>query len=326
VTAEYRVVPYEEPLRSAWETLVLHAQNGCLFHRRRFLDYHPLGRFTDASLLFYKGNRLLAILPGAQLHDGFGKEFRSHPGASWGGFVFANRPRIAHTTALIQTFCGYLHTNDFSRATLTLPPFCYWDLPDTSLEFALQRAGFTRRREELTSIVPINSATITPITRTAAFARGARKAQKMGVCADQLDSVDALRHFHSILSRRLSTQYNVVPTHTLDELLHLRDLFPHDIRLFAASHDSSILAGVLCFEARHNVSLAFYISHTPLAQRYRPLNLIFTHMYQHYASRGFNFIDLGLCSDNMSPNFGLARFKEESGAFHSFRTTWSIEL
>ena len=49
------VVRYDNKLhRGLWEGFIRDSINGNLFHTRRFLDYHPEGRFMDHSLLFLK--------------------------------------------------------------------------------------------------------------------------------------------------------------------------------------------------------------------------------------------------------------------------------
>ena len=41
-----------------WELFVSRNNKGTLFHTRRFLNYHPVGRFKDHSLMFFeKGKR-----------------------------------------------------------------------------------------------------------------------------------------------------------------------------------------------------------------------------------------------------------------------------
>lgn len=34
-----------------WDLMVLDANNGTLFHTRKFLSYHPPGRFTEIELI-----------------------------------------------------------------------------------------------------------------------------------------------------------------------------------------------------------------------------------------------------------------------------------
>ena len=44
-----------------WDKFVKSANNGTIFHLRRFLSYHPEGRFVDHSIEFYKKNTLFYV-------------------------------------------------------------------------------------------------------------------------------------------------------------------------------------------------------------------------------------------------------------------------
>jgi len=65
------------------------------------------------------------------------------------------------------------------------------------------------------------------------------------------------------------------------------------------------------------VVLAFYISHNEDFQEYRAVNLLFFEIMKKYQLEGYKFLDFGIFTVDMDPNWGLARFKENFGA--SFR-------
>lgn len=70
-----------------WEKIVKNANNGTLFHTRKFLSYHPPGRFIDHSLIIYKKDKPYILFPAAEREIN-GKRFLvSHPGTSYGSFV-----------------------------------------------------------------------------------------------------------------------------------------------------------------------------------------------------------------------------------------------
>ena len=52
-----------------WDSFVKNANNGTLFHLRKFLSYHPKGRFVDHSIEFYKKNTLYSVFPAAELNN-----------------------------------------------------------------------------------------------------------------------------------------------------------------------------------------------------------------------------------------------------------------
>ena len=55
------LIKYEDNYEKAWDRFVLEESiNGTFLQTRNFLNYHPTGRFEDNSLMFMKGNNIIA--------------------------------------------------------------------------------------------------------------------------------------------------------------------------------------------------------------------------------------------------------------------------
>ena len=78
---------FQQNCSGEWDDFVWNANNGTLFHTRKFLEYHPPERFTDHSLCFYDGNKKIALFPAIDYNDNGKRVLISHRGASYGGFV-----------------------------------------------------------------------------------------------------------------------------------------------------------------------------------------------------------------------------------------------
>ena len=72
--------------------------------------------------------------------------------------------------------------------------------------------------------------------------------------------------------------------------------------------------------------LAFYISHDEAYQEYRAVNLLFATIMKESAIKGFSYLDFGIFTVNMDPNWGLGRFKENFGSRGVFRDTFIKQL
>ena len=70
-----------------WDFFVEKSDNGTLFQKQRFLSYHISRNFQDASYLFKKRNKIIAIFPASIENQGSKKVLFSHPGSSFGGIV-----------------------------------------------------------------------------------------------------------------------------------------------------------------------------------------------------------------------------------------------
>ncbi|RMD94627.1 MAG: GNAT family N-acetyltransferase [Calditrichaeota bacterium] len=309
---------------NAWDAFVDQANNGTLFHKRTFLSYHPPERFIEDSLLFYKKGRLLAVLPAARRHGDDEKILISHPGASFGGFVVRPGLSLRDAIRLVSLLLEYAREHHYGGIDLTLPPIIYLKRPSHYIDFALYKAGFSYRKREVSSVVPLAAdengilARFSPESR-----RNVRRAQKLGV---QVRQDRDYATFYQILQKNLKLRHNVIPTHSLDELLLLVERFPEAIRLFAAYVEDRMVAGIVLFNANPQVTLAFYISHDEAYQKYRAVNLLFYEVFRWCIRQGFRYLDFGLFTVNMEPNWGLARFKEGFGAQGVFRDSYKIQL
>ena len=315
---------YQPDDRSRWERFVAAAENGTIFHRQRFLSYHPADRFLSRHLFFRKRNRLLAVLPAVIREQNERRILISHAGASYGGFVVRPRLGIRECHQLVETFLQYAREQKFDRIMLTPPPIFYSASLSNAIDFCLIKNGFGYSKRELTSAVPLPKKGEDIFSSFKSEARTAtRKAIKLGVTIEESDDFAV---FYEILRQNLRMRHNVAPTHTLDELLFLKKLFPDEIRLFCALRNKKPIAGVVLFVCNPQVILAFYISHRDEFQRYRPVNLLFHHIMDWGRQRNFRYLDFGTFTLNMEPNWGLGKFKETFGARGLFRDTYSLDL
>ncbi len=314
-----------EPQQSErWDAFVQESYNGTLFHERRFLSYHPPERFHDASLMFYRDGRLLAVLPAARRPGDAEPLLVSHPGASFGGPVMRKGASLKETDELVRALIRWAGQNGYVGIDLTLPPAVYLKAPGNYLDFCLYKQGFRYRKREMSSVVPLPAGESEVLPMFSPQARRAvRKAQKSDVLVTLSDDYAA---FYRILERNLRLRHNVTPTHTLEELEMLVRLYPERIHLYAAQAEQRMIAGLVMFDATPQTTLAFYISHDQDFQQYRAVNLLFYEVFCRYVRAGYRYLDFGLFSVDMEPNWGLARFKEGFGALGVFRDSFVLKL
>ncbi|MBN2009248.1 GNAT family N-acetyltransferase [candidate division KSB1 bacterium] len=317
---ELTIERYTPEQRDTWDTFVWQANNGTIFHTRQFLSYHPEGRFEDNSLIFKKDDRIVAVMPATIRHEEHRKILTSHRGASYGGFVTHFYLGIRDAFRLVEILEEYAVDSGFKGIDLTPPPQIYFGRPSNYIDFALMKSGFGYKKREISSVIPLTFGeddvlnTFIPESR-----RAVRRAVKLGVTIQESDDYAT---FYGILKRNLKMRHNVQPTHSLNELLLLKQLFPERIRLFAAMADDNMVAGVVMFDCNERVTLAFYISHNEDFQQYRGVNYLFYEIIRWSIRQGFGYLDYGIFTVNMDPNWGLGRFKESFGAQGVFRDTW----
>lgn len=309
---------------SAWDNFVSSANNGTLFHTRRFLNYHHEGRFNDHSLEFYKKGKLVGVFPAALIESGDQRQLVSHPGASVGSFVVPEDLAFADALEMVEQLVDYSKRENLDGIKLTQTPTIYSKRLSHYIDFALQKNGFLYAKREISSILFLEKSIDENLSKFKSTHRTAvRKAEKSGVVVKETDDFAS---FYEILKKNLSIRHDVKPTHSLNELLHLKELFPDKINLFGAYIEEKMVAGVINFIATENVVLAFYISHNEDFQEVRPINLLFYKIFEWAIQKKYNVFDFGIFTVNEEPNMGLARFKENFGASGQFRDTMEIQF
>jgi len=184
----------------------------------------------------------------------------------------------------------------------------------------LVKNGFGYKKREVSSVIPLTFSENEVLnTFSSESRRAVRRAVKLGV---QVRESEDYETFYKILKRNLKMRHNVQPTHTLDELLLLRKIYPDRIRLFGAYVEHEMVAGVVMFDCNERVVLAFYISHNEDRQQFRGVNCLFYEIIKWAIRKKFAYLDFGIFTVNMDPNWGLGRFKESFGAQGIFRDTF----
>ncbi|MDD3966459.1 MAG: GNAT family N-acetyltransferase [Candidatus Neomarinimicrobiota bacterium] len=318
------ILRFDAEKHGFWDAFVRSANNGTLFHERQFLNYHPAGRFIDHSLVFMDGKLPVGLFPAVEDTREGRRILHSHRGSSYGGIVQPPNQGVEKNFRMLRSLNRYAEEQGFDRIVMTLPPDIYNRQLNNYLEFACFRHGYAYLKREISSVLALednidgNIAKFKSSNRTA-FRRG----EKMGVHVRISEDFAA---FYAILKNNLKIRHGVSPTHSLQELIDLKKRYPERIRLYGAYLNDTMIAGIVMFDANSRVTLAFYISHNEDFQEYRGVNVLFKEVIADSILRGFSYLDYGIFTVDMEPNFGLARFKESFGAGGVFRDTLMLDL
>src|SRR5665213_1480296 len=222
-TKSIRVVSYD-PIEheSLWDSFIDHSMNGTAFHKQQFLRYHPAERFEFHHLLFFSGNKLVAVLPGGL--RGGGRVFESPLGASYGSFVTED---ISAQMALdvVEAFENHIREEGIEEVYLTAAPVIYQPVLTQNLDFALLYRGYAYQRHYISHAIDLRHPG-QPFDRFQSVARKhvrhvTRTHPKLWIEASQPASLrEMLAEFYPILLEN-KAKYKATPTHSLEELLRL---------------------------------------------------------------------------------------------------------
>lgn len=301
--------------------------NGTVFHEQRFLRYHPAGRFNFCHLMFFRGDRLVAVVPGG-LRDG-GRVFESPAGASYGSFVTED---ISAQTALdvVAAFEEFVRQENIEEVYLTSAPVIYQPVLTQNLDFALLYRGFYYQRHYISHAIDLTKDG-NPFERFKPAARKdirrvTRRYPELRIEESTPETIQSmLREVYPVLLEN-KAKHRAIPTHSLEELLKLNELVPELMKLFIVRVGDEPIAGSLLFLANERVSLIFYHMLRYAFDDYRPIFLLMDRVTQWSKENGFQFVDIGVSQDTsdenpMTPSLKLIHFKEKFDSRGVLRST-----
>jgi len=223
-----------------WDNFIENSGNGTIFHLQKFLNYHPKGKFKNHNIIFRDGKDIIAVIPGVEERQKI-KSFISHPGASFGGFVFKNGTSIKKIENIIGIFLEYIKKNDFHSVLITQASLPYQDKFGEEIDFLLNLNGFRIKKRELTSGVYLDFVSEEDILKSFkdSTVRGIKKSLRNNINFRQSDDIEI---FYNILSENLRKFHKTEPTHSYDEIKGLMKEFSDRILLFGAYHNGYFYA------------------------------------------------------------------------------------
>lgn len=314
------VKQYKNNNQNDWENFIdISTSNKSIFFLRKFLSYHNDNKFNDHSLLIYNKNNLIGLLPAAVNNM---RSLISHPGLSHGSFALRLGLGIEDILEIISAVQEYIRENRFTGLLINSQPLIYSRQQSSYLDFALLRLGFINYCTDLTNYISIDSPEEMCGRYSDSCQRAIKKAKKSELKFSESNDYTG---FYRILESNLMQRHNVSPTHTIEEMHMLKDLFPAAIKLFTVSYKGTIISGTVAFRINSSTQLLFYIAHDPTFQEMRPVNLLISEVNIWCYKNKYKILDLGKFTLNGEPNFTLARFKESFGSTGTFRNKYRWE-
>ena len=304
--------------QNLWDNYIQKSNNGTIFHLRKFLSYHQTRTFKDCSLMFYEKEKIQAIFSGAIIKDCL----YSHPGASFGGFVYNDLSFVAFRK-MIDLLIEYAHNHKIKEVVIIPPPFIYYTLYNEAMEYCLYYKGFNITEYYISSFVDLRYDIEGQI-----HSRKKRYIKKIKNQMIVKESNDLDLFYPILLDNK--ARHDTKPTHTLQELKILIDRFPNDIKLLLNYHNNEVIGGSLNFITTNNTCILFY---NMMDYKYKDLQPASFQIYKSlkWAKKiGLDYLDIGVSQlydgDIMAPHDSLINFKEQFGAKAMIRKVMKLKL
>lgn len=309
-----KIKRYEPGEKELWDNFVKNSKNGVFFFLRDYMEYHA-DRFEDHSLIFFKDNKPVALMP-ANIE---GNTVFSHAGLTFGGIVTSRKMKTHLMLQIFDSLKEYLKAEDLKKLLYKSIPHIYHLYPSEEDLYALYINNAVLVKREVSSTIKMDDKI--PFSRNRK--KNIKKAKNNGLNIKR--SYD-FGTFMVLKEKHLLNKYGVRPTHTPEEMRYLAGKFPDNIKLFAAEQNGRMVDGVLVYESE-NVVHAQYQGATKQGIELRALDLIYDRVINHYYS-GKKYFDFGISTENNGfyLNQGLIDFKERFGARSIVYNTYELYL
>jgi hypothetical protein len=309
--AKYSLIEYSSEWFKRWNQFVENSNNGTIFHRLDFLNYHgDKFKNEENNLIWLKGETIIAIMPAIKITVNDLITLNSPFGGSFGGIVISKKFKSKHTEIISDLFLQYIQSRNIETVSLTFEPTTYYALPNELIYYSLERRGFKITKRDIFNIIQLKN-------NPEKFYEGRARTIIRNVDKDfEIMKNPDIEEFYEILKQD-KKRLKQMPTHTIDDLKILISLFPDRINIDIAEHiKTKAKAGVLYIETKkgHTI-MTFYIAQEDKAKGLNGPSYILHRSIQKYAAKGYQFFDFGSSSFGYQiQNPGLAEFKESFGA------------
>ena len=307
----YEIQPYTREQDSRWDRFVMEdSMNGTFLQTRKFLNYHPEGRFTDASFFVEKSGIVVAVVPGCSV-DG---SFVSHLGSTFGGPViskdFYSGNKILE---IVKDIDDYIVRN-FKSVKLKPTSPIFATVPTDLLDYALEHSGYSRHTE-LSCYTPI-AKDVDPLENCKRECRhNFRQSEKLNLTYGEIPDCEMEKFYDFLVKSK--ARYNTKPVHSLAELQNLKQRFPEEILFRGVWQDGIYLSGMMIFYFRQAKVFHFqYLAPDDSKRETNATTSLFVNAMREAAQVGCEKFSWGISTEDAGAylNENLYRFKESFGA------------
>lgn len=311
------IVVYNARYEEAWDRFInMESLNGTFLQTRRFLSYHPEGRFEDHSLLFMIGTNIAAVIPANVVTTETEKILYSHQGSTFGGLILGkDRKKIDDIEMIFQALEEYLTEKRFTQIILKMTSDIYSKQRLEGLEYFLFLNGYEQSCEIGYYINFSNYGEDIVKNFNASRRRGYKHSLGHGLAFRKLELDQEVEYFYRILFEN-HKKFDAKPVHGLGELLEFKNSRLSDVvQFYGVYYENLLVAGsmVFCFDKR--------VFHTQyLASDQERLSLyvnefLYTNLIETARFNGFDCISFGTSTLEHGKvlNKSLAQFKAGFG-------------
>ena len=267
------------------------------------MEYHQ-DRFEDASLLIFKNDEVVALLPANKVDN----MVYSHQGLTYGGLVVSEKLKFHAILECFKEVLKYYSEKGFNSLQVKTLPAIYSKQPSDDMLYLMHILDAKLIRRDMLSVVNQSN----PIKYSKDRKDGIKRAKKAHLIIKSDDDFD--NFWNEILIPNLQKKHGVNPVHSLDEIKLLKKRFPKNIMQFNVYDQQKIIAGTTIF-ITEKVVHSQYISADETKNKTGSLDFLHDYLLKEVFTEK-PYFDFGISNENngFKVNSGLQYWKEGFGA------------
>lgn len=243
---------YDAKYEKQWDEFVLHnSLNGTFLQTRNFLNYHPEGRFSDSSLLFMKGNTIVAVIPANLILDNGKKILMSHQASTFGGIILGKQyKKLSVCEEIFNLLDEYAVENQIGKIILKYTSRLFSKSDSELLDYFAFLNGYSQY-SEMGYYVDFEYYEDDIVSNLAsAKRRGYKSSLKDDLEFRPLMDSNSVKMFYDVLCDNYR-KFDKNPVHTCDELIEfMQERLPDRVRFYGVMQGEEMIAGSMVFFLR----------------------------------------------------------------------------
>jgi hypothetical protein len=300
-----------------------------MFFDNRFLDYND---FFGKGLLWHHvkvkddaKNKVIALLTGCEIIKNSRKVFISCNGVSFGGFLWREKTGINEMMETLDSFKLYTSENHFDEIIIRNPPNIYKSDFNEEYEYSLISKGFEVVNYAITNIIDLQDFVFEKLANPKK--RSINKSEnniEIETLNGPLDYNSFIDYYNVLLENRLKK--NVQPTHSIDELIYLKNELSDKIKIFSAKINRSIAGICILFIIQNDIILNFYLATDEQYKKERVADFLLYKSIDWAKKNHYRLYDIGTSNVGKEYLPGLFDFKKKFMADGFLRKTFKLTL
>ncbi len=181
-----KVVEYSLEKKEEWDGFNHKSKNYLFMFDRNYMDYHS-NRFEDHSLMFYREDDLIALLPMNKKDN----QLISHGGLTYGGFITNEKMKQHTMNECFDALLEHARNNDISQITYKVIPHIYHAQPAEEDIYSLFINNASVLKVEASTTLNLSAPLKMPKGRKAQISRAKRE----GVTVVELTEDESFKAF-----------------------------------------------------------------------------------------------------------------------------------